>query len=304
MPSFNPESINKLGEAQAQIWEQVAPAVSEAFGSEASFTNPLTVASKPEDIASEFSGAMLVLRFAFESEPEHTQLILVPPDLAKDLAALVQGSAVEEINEEVLEKTRPAFEGLANSLAKAAGDLRKQPSTPSGLSVDLQILELPANLQEAEELARVQVSLSVGEASGTITWIFDAETAKGFIPGVGEEAEGGVDAEQSEPDAEMGAATEEETQEREKTDIDILLDVPLEISVELGRVRLLIQDIVELGTGSVIEIEKAAGEPVDVLVNGKLVARGEVVVIEDNFGVRISEILTPQERISKLGDAA
>ena len=67
---------------------------------------------------------------------------------------------------------------------------------------------------------------------------------------------------------------------------------------------MLVKDVVELGTGSIVEIEKAAGEPVDVMVNGKLVARGEVVVIEDNFGVRVTEILNPHERLRNLGDAA
>jgi flagellar motor switch protein FliN/FliY len=82
------------------------------------------------------------------------------------------------------------------------------------------------------------------------------------------------------------------------------MDIPLEISVELGRVKMMVRDVVELSTGSIVEIEKAAGEPVDVLVNGRLVAHGEVVVIEDNFGVRITEILNPNERLSKLGEVA
>ena len=86
--------------------------------------------------------------------------------------------------------------------------------------------------------------------------------------------------------------------------LDLLMDIPLEISVELGRVRMLVIDVVELGTGSIVEIDKAAGEPVDVMVNGRLVARGEVVVIEDNFGVRLTEILNPQERLQKLGEVA
>jgi flagellar motor switch protein FliN/FliY len=67
---------------------------------------------------------------------------------------------------------------------------------------------------------------------------------------------------------------------------------------------MVVKDVVELGSGSIIEIDKAAGEPVDVLVNGKTVARGEVVVIEDNFGVRITEILSQQDRLAKLKEAA
>jgi flagellar motor switch protein FliN/FliY len=73
-------------------------------------------------------------------------------------------------------------------------------------------------------------------------------------------------------------------------------DIPLELTVELGRTRLLIKDILELRAGSIVELEKMAGEPVDILANGLLVARGEVVVIEDAFGVRITEIITSSER--------
>jgi flagellar motor switch protein FliN/FliY len=73
--------------------------------------------------------------------------------------------------------------------------------------------------------------------------------------------------------------------------LDIVMDVPLEVSVELGRKRMSIRQILDLGSGSIVELDKIAGEPVDLLVNGRLVARGEVVVIEDNFGVRITEIV-------------
>ncbi|MDI3521883.1 MAG: flagellar motor switch protein FliN [Bacillota bacterium] len=82
--------------------------------------------------------------------------------------------------------------------------------------------------------------------------------------------------------------------------LGLLLDIPLEVTVELGRTKRLIKEVLELGVGSVIELEKLAGEPVDVRVNGKLVARGEVVVIDENFGVRITEIITPAERVKQL----
>jgi flagellar motor switch protein FliN/FliY len=82
--------------------------------------------------------------------------------------------------------------------------------------------------------------------------------------------------------------------------IGLIMDVPLQITVELGRTRKLIRDILELTPGSVVELDKLAGEPVDVLVNGKLIAKGEVVVIDENFGVRITDIITPLERASHL----
>jgi len=84
------------------------------------------------------------------------------------------------------------------------------------------------------------------------------------------------------------------------TNIGLIMDVPLQVTVELGRTRKLIRDILELAPGSVIELDKLAGEPVDILVNGKLIAKGEVVVIDDNFGVRITDIVSPIERASHL----
>lgn len=82
--------------------------------------------------------------------------------------------------------------------------------------------------------------------------------------------------------------------------LDLLLDVPLEVNVELGRTRMTIQDLLQLAPGSVIELDKVAGEPLDILVNGRLVARGEAVVVNDKFGVRITDIVSPQERIQRL----
>jgi flagellar motor switch protein FliN/FliY len=83
-------------------------------------------------------------------------------------------------------------------------------------------------------------------------------------------------------------------------DMDFLLDIPLEVSVELGRTRMLIKDLLQLGQGSVVELDKIAGEPMEILVNNKLVARGEVVVVNEKFGVRLTDIISPTERIQKL----
>lgn len=84
--------------------------------------------------------------------------------------------------------------------------------------------------------------------------------------------------------------------------IDMLFDIPLEITVELGRTKMQIRKILELGPGAVIQLDKLAGEPVDILANHKLVAKGEVVVIEENFGVRITDIISPIDRISKMSN--
>jgi flagellar motor switch protein FliN len=82
--------------------------------------------------------------------------------------------------------------------------------------------------------------------------------------------------------------------------LELLLDVPLELSVELGRTRMSIQELLSLGPGSVVELDKVAGEPLDILVNDRLVARGEAVVVNDKFGIRITDIVSPTERIARL----
>ena len=82
--------------------------------------------------------------------------------------------------------------------------------------------------------------------------------------------------------------------------IELLLDVDLPISIELGRTKMPISDILGLGPGSVVELNKLAGEPVDLLVNNKVVAKGEVVVVDENFGLRITQLMTPEERLKAL----
>ncbi|MDR0239684.1 MAG: flagellar motor switch protein FliN [Deltaproteobacteria bacterium] len=86
-----------------------------------------------------------------------------------------------------------------------------------------------------------------------------------------------------------------------KRELDFILDIPLDVSAELGRTRLLINELLQLGQGSVVELNKLAGEPLEVYVNGKLVARGEAVVINEKFGVRLTDIISPMERIKQLG---
>ena len=86
----------------------------------------------------------------------------------------------------------------------------------------------------------------------------------------------------------------------EQGNIGLIMDVYMEMTVELGRTRKVIKEILGMGEGTIIELDKLAGEPVDILVNHKPIAKGEVVVIDENFGVRVTEILSPVERVSEM----
>jgi flagellar motor switch protein FliN len=94
--------------------------------------------------------------------------------------------------------------------------------------------------------------------------------------------------------------TEASTPEVSTRRLDLLLDVPLDVTVELGRSRMTIQDLLALSPGSVLELDKVAGEPLDIVINDRLIARGEAVVINDKFGIRITDIISKTERIARL----
>lgn len=98
--------------------------------------------------------------------------------------------------------------------------------------------------------------------------------------------------------------TAAKTTERETTDeinLDVILDVPVTISMEIGRTQINIRNLLQLNQGSVVELDRLAGEPMDVLVNGTLIAHGEVVVVNDKFGIRLTDVISPAERVRKLG---
>ncbi|MCZ4330637.1 flagellar motor switch protein FliN [Castellaniella denitrificans] len=86
------------------------------------------------------------------------------------------------------------------------------------------------------------------------------------------------------------------------SDIDMIMDIPVQLSVELGRTRLTIKNILQLGQGSVVELDGLAGEPMDIYVNGYLIAQGEVVVVDEKYGIRVTDIITPSDRIARLNN--
>lgn len=87
----------------------------------------------------------------------------------------------------------------------------------------------------------------------------------------------------------------------EELNLDVILDVPVTISMEIGRTRINIRNLLQLNQGSVVELDRFSGEPMDVLVNGTLIAHGEVVVVNDKFGIRLTDVISPSERVKKLG---
>ncbi len=100
---------------------------------------------------------------------------------------------------------------------------------------------------------------------------------------------------------ESAAAQDAAKQNDNHRELKFLFDIPLQVSVEVGRARILLQDLLKMGEGYVIELDKLAGEPLDLYINSRLIARGEAVMVGDKFGLRLTEVVSPEDRLEKLG---
>ncbi|PIE62090.1 MAG: flagellar motor switch protein FliN [Desulfobacter postgatei] len=109
-----------------------------------------------------------------------------------------------------------------------------------------------------------------------------------------------VDENSTTNDADIAEESGQGDEEHGARELDFILDIPLELSVELGKTKMLVNDLLQLAQGSIIELNKLAGEPLEVYINRKLIARGEVVVVNEKFGVRLTDVITPIDRVKSL----
>lgn len=297
------EVTHRLTNFQNQIWQSVTLTASDAAGTALTFSSPLTVPISTSDLFAELSSPKLIIQFALASLPENPMMILIPQETFGDLARMQHEDPIVEVDENLLSDVRGICEAIVQGLCLAIGNIRNDGAAASGLSIRFQLASLPLNIQRSEEVLQTKIAISAEELSGNATLLMDVETAL-HILGMSSAIDDSEPAEVAPAFNAKERSSQLELKSEDSSRIDMLLDIPLDICVELGRVKMLVKDVLELGAGSIIEIEKAAGDPVDVLVNRRVVARGEVVVIEDNFGVRITEILNPQERLQRLSEAA
>ena len=294
----NLQLLQRIGELLPAIWDTVSDTVSNNSTEPVRFESPIAMRATSQDVIAELGGNMLMIQFAMASNPDGMQVILIRPDLVLDIAKVLTGLTFDEVDENVLVDIRPFAEAIVQGLCIGLGNALFDTVVATGMGVRFQMLQLPDNLVSSPSIVRTQVAISMENVSGVCVWLMDDVTAA-VIGGMNlddedEEEEFGFDALDTQNKSTKSGAKDKRADAT--SGMEVLLDVPLEISVELGRVKMMVREVLDLGTGSIIEVDKAAGEPVDVMVNGRLVARGEVVVIEDNFGVRVTEILNPAER--------
>lgn len=300
--SKHSDLLAKLETAQLQIWQTVSTTVSESSGHQITLGDQKLGLTKTTDLYGEVTAALAVVQFAFSNIPESKQVVIFGQETLASLGSLVRNDDVETVDDDVIADLRPVFEAIVQGICVAMGTMHSEPVVATGLMIRFQNFTFPRNFQKSDELFRCEVGVRATGVEGNIVWLFDVESASAIT---------GLHASGLEPTAEEVERLALEAGGRPELSLgdsvpglDILMDIPLEISVELGRSKMLVRDVLDLGTGSIVELNKIAGEPIDVLVNGRLVAHGEVVVIEDNFGVRVTEILSPFERLQKLNEAA
>lgn len=288
--------LQQIGDVLPGVWSTVSDMVSNASSSPVVFESSIAMSASPQDLTAELGGNMLMIQFAMVSHPEATQAIIIRTETILEIAKEATGVAWDEVDDNVQAEIRPFAEAIVQGICMGVGSALQETVVATGMSIRYQDFQLPENLAQASTLIRTQVALTIKEVSGVVLWLMDEECAMYII---------GRDSEEEAFTAPVipamtiadGRSSHSSSHRNEfDTGMEVLLDVPLEISVELGRMKMMVREVLDLGTGSIIEVDKAAGEPVDVMVNGRLVAKGEVVVIEDNFGVRITEILNPAER--------
>lgn len=299
---ISPDILSSIGDLQAQIWQTASQNASEAAGFDIKLADPLTTSVSSADVLAEVASPRLLIQFAFTGMEDNPTILLVPQETFGNMAGSLRGGNPEVIDESLIPETQAVWETIVQGISVAISSNRSEPVLASDLKIKFQLLNLPKNLQGPEDLVRINVGFGCEDFNGTLTWLMDLETSHYLLGLNSDESGRPVFAPLSDHDSRSHSGHDLPT--FDESGLEIIMDIPLEISVELGRVKMQVRDVVELGAGSIVEIDKTAGEPVDVMVNGRLVARGEVVVIDDNFGVRITEILSVQERLQKLNEAA
>lgn len=299
------------------------------------FSEQATISSSPisikrkDDVLSATAAPLFVALGEYAGDVNGIQILSVNKN---DVLALMQSmdEALEaedmEAQFQVLEKVITAmFTSVSRSMAKVL----EQDMAYSLLGVDVveKHQDFPVSkFTEAEWFVEAGFQLNIGQEGRIIFHVYIplqlAKQLAGILTeGVQEEVEEAeevqqeknnqtqtqtttkLDAAAAEPNiqsVQFSSFDETASLQAEPNNLDMLLDIPLQVTVELGRTKRMVKEILSISHGSIIELDKLAGEPVDILINNKLIAVGEVVVIDENFGVRVTDILSTADRISKL----
>ena len=329
---LSPDECDALGEIGNISMSSAATSLSELLGHEVSITTPRVSVVSDEEIRAEQPRPTTLVLIDFIAGLSGRSALVLPIADASVVADLMmggEGQASAELDEMQTSAVAEAMNQMMGAAATAMADLvgeRVDISTPVVQVLDMASPDVDIGVEPGEMLVRVAFDLVVGDKLKTelmqlMPLPFSRELVSGLLGSSGSasaEAEPSPLEGQPAPPPTLDLPTpapaspaplaqpvsfpalDEAGAGGAAGDIGLLLDVPLSVTVELGRTQLRIRNVLDLVPGSIVELDKLAGEPVDVMVNGKQIARGEVVVIDEEFGVRITAIASQDKRLSGL----
>ncbi|WCL48275.1 flagellar motor switch protein FliN [Leptospira sp. GIMC2001] len=284
------------------------------------FNNPSTESRSSAEISQELGSKTVCLYSQVQGAFSGRITLVMAQENAAKIAGLMMGGASpsDQMDMAQLQTLKDCLSPMMGTITAQLG--LKLGGTLSGSPPDIVLVNSPNDLRlpDGTNLVKTQFSLSVDSlGSFKINYILSSDNAQSILdiskngPSTG--MGGGMNVPMQGGMQMGGGFMNQQPQVGIKgvgfpslstagpasgnTNLNLLMDVQMALTVELGRTKMYIKDILGLGEGSIIELDKLAGEPVDLLVNGKLIAKGEVVVIDENFGVRVTDIVSPQDRI-------
>ncbi len=330
MPDITPKESAALSDILSQLAPNLAIALSEQIGREVVLSMPQIEIVPLKDVLNRTANVLHSV-FSFSQPVTVESVVFVSVETARIFSdpteSLPAGETPSSFTDVETEKLAEVMAGLVRGMATALTNISPDPVDVESCTTHVSALALPPAFALEGEVVEAELVLELPDShTATMTFIFTPEFTAALTASIAPGENAGADTGLSEDDlaamlgglsslgdpiptpvahsipaapfASLNAPMPEQILPR---GMEMILDIPLDVTVELGRVRMLIKDVLELASGSIVELDRVAGEPVDLLVNGRLVAKGEVVVIEDNFGLRITEIVSPADRVAGLG---
>lgn len=328
-----------IGEVGNIILGAGATALSNILGRKVDISTPEVEVMTLKELRSEIKGEKVCVTIHFEGAVEGLNALVIEKMLAAEIADIMMGGIgnieSDELDEFKLSAVGEAMNQMMGSAATSLSDMIKKsvnitPPTIEIMDFDNDSVSFPPVGNEDEKVAKSTFTMTI---EGLKSARFFMAMPIPFVKKLYDMIFGAVTSEpkqetkQTVSSVNSGAYVPPSPRKEEKKPVaarpvqfedfgktagesdkpqilderlQLLFDIPLNVTVELGRTKLSLKEVMELGVGSLIELDKLTGEPVDIYVNNKLIARGEVVVIDENFGVRITEIISPRERLHGL----
>ncbi|MDK2985159.1 MAG: flagellar motor switch protein FliN [Clostridia bacterium] len=329
---LTPEEQDALGEIGNISAGSASTALSDILGQKVWINTPKVWITTLKELYESFEASYVVIEVNYTSGVEGTNLLIMKQTDAAIIADLMMGGDGQNVNSELDEiKLSAVSEAMNQMVGSAATSLstifnkKVEISPPTATLMDHEKDDFYTIGDDEEDIVVISLNLQIGKLlKSDIMQVIPVDIAKQEIQLLmsGSGGTAGDDEEVSAVESSSGSiqshqekvypsdvgqisqpSTEEITDYPSNKNLDLILDIPLKVSVLLGKTKKPINEILSLNLGSIVELQRLADEPVDILVNGTLIAKGEVVVVNENFGVKITEIVSRERRIKNLGEA-